>query len=158
MKDIIIDEKAQQQFDERYVPEPNSGCWLWIGAVDLDGYGHIGVGKKKVKAHRLSVKLSGREIAGKVVRHKCDNPGCVNPDHLLTGSQADNVRDMYDRKRNGHRKGEKHHRAKLTDADVSHIRSIAVMGMGGNIKSLAKHYGVADNTIRAIATSKYRKL
>ena len=158
MKDIIIDEKTQQRFDERYVPDPISGCWLWTGAIDKDGYGHIAVYSKKVKAHRLSVKLSGRDIAGKVVRHRCDNPGCVNPDHLLTGTQADNVRDMYDRKRNGHISGEKHHRAKLTDVDVADIRSVAVMGVGGNIKSLAKRYGVNDNTIRALVNKAYRTL
>lgn len=80
-------------------------CWPWVGEKHTSGgYGMYSEWSDnqricKFYAHRLSVLISGREIAGLVVRHDCDNPPCVNPSHLQTGSQADNVRDAYERGR-----------------------------------------------------------
>lgn len=75
-------------------------CWEWMGARDGGGYGMLkGLGK----AHRVSWEIHNGPIPdgdgyhGTVVRHKCDNPGCVNPDHLELGTQADNVDDMIER-------------------------------------------------------------
>lgn len=74
---------------------------------DRDGYARVKVNGKQTKAHRLAYcqanGVSLGDIAGRVVRHSCDNPRCVNGDHLLLGSQADNIQDMMDRGR--HRTG-----------------------------------------------------
>lgn len=67
------------------------GCWEWTGKRGARGYGYY----RKVRVHRLSYWLEYGELpASLVVRHKCDNPICVRPDHLELGTQADNVHDM----------------------------------------------------------------
>lgn len=78
-------------------------CWEWQGGKDRDGYGHIRVEGKLWQAHRFSTLLDGRDPAGKVVMHQCDNPSCVNPKHLKLGTQADNVYDMVAKKRHKHK-------------------------------------------------------
>ena len=100
----------QEKFEARYVPEPNSGCWLWTAGVSSNGYGAFdGVG-----AHRFSYQLfKGRIPTGKIVRHKCDVKICVNPDHLLIGTQADNINDYV--RRLGH------HYSKRTHCKHGHL-------------------------------------
>jgi hypothetical protein len=79
---------------------PN-GCWNWIGFKHKYGYGYFTVGsskdgtRRKARAHRFVMG----EPKGKVVMHTCDNTSCVNPAHLRIGTQTDNMRDMYDKKR-----------------------------------------------------------
>lgn len=80
--------------------EPNTGCWLWPGAMRADGYGTLNVKGKNLKAHRLSYEYFKGPIAhGQNILHACDMPLCVNPDHLRAGSQSDNLDDSYRRSR-----------------------------------------------------------
>lgn len=80
--------------EEKWIPEPNSGCWLWIASVNNDGYGFFGMGGRTMSAHRASWILHRGAIPkGKYVLHKCDVRQCVNPDHLYLGTQFDNMRD-----------------------------------------------------------------
>lgn len=81
-------------------------CWLWVGEKHSHGYGVFAfwgpAGKRqRWLAHRLMLLIHGVELEDSevVVRHACDNPPCVNPNHLLTGTQADNVRDAIERDR-----------------------------------------------------------
>jgi hypothetical protein len=70
------------------------GCWWWIGGVKDDGYGTLKVNGPEVGAHRFSWEIHGGSIPeGKWVLHHCDNPRCVNPDHLFLGTHQDNMRD-----------------------------------------------------------------
>jgi hypothetical protein len=82
---------------EKLIPEPNSGCWLFTGAVNENGYGSIGIGGRKrgnVFAHRAAWMLYHGEIPdGMYVCHRCDVPSCCNPDHLFLGTAKDNFHD-----------------------------------------------------------------
>lgn len=87
----------------RYVsPEPNSGCWLWDGSLDSHGYGTIGrYDGKGLRATHVSLSIAGRPVPdGLLCCHTCDNPPCVNPDHLWAGSPQDNMDDKVAKGRN----------------------------------------------------------
>lgn len=83
----------------RYVNKTGE-CWMWLGSTYKGGYGRFWTGIRRVQAHRYVWELFHGPIAddGLVVRHSCDTPGCVNPDHLKLGTQADN---MFDASRKG---------------------------------------------------------
>ncbi len=78
------------------------GCWEWTGAKTHFGYGKMMIAGKVVRAHRVSYELHVGAIPSELlIRHRCDNPACVNPDHLEPGTQADNIQDMMERGRHG---------------------------------------------------------
>ncbi len=83
-----------------FVKVKDSGCWEWTGRRDDHGYGFIrqgrgGLKSKRYPAHRMAFDwFKGGIPEGMLVLHECDNPPCVNPDHLRLGTQADNMRDM----------------------------------------------------------------
>lgn len=93
---MIITRNPIERFWE-YVNKTET-CWLWTGFRDSDGYGKFQIGtnqkKKSVRAHRFSYELvhGPTEL---LVLHNCDNPPCVNPDHLYAGTHSDNMKDMY---------------------------------------------------------------
>lgn len=99
----------------------NNGCLEWQLRKDKDGYGSFrNQNNKVVRAHRLSWELhKGMIPNGLLVLHKCDNPSCVNPEHLFLGTQKDNMSDMSNKKR--HLFGEKNKKAKLTDTLVLNL-------------------------------------
>jgi hypothetical protein len=74
-------------------------CWTWTGSIANSGYGVLNVQGKIKTAHRLALELLGENISGKHVLHSCDNKSCVNPLHLRSGTDSDNVKDTMDRKR-----------------------------------------------------------
>lgn len=129
-------------------------CWAWKGALNEHGYGvfnpdgrHSG---PTVKAHRFVLGLTSPKFRGVVVRHACDNPPCVNPAHLSTGTYADNAADMVTRDR--HARGSRSGTAKLTEAQVSEIRIRATAGVLHRV--LAAEFGVGRSTITRIVNRK----
>lgn len=81
------------------VGEPMTGCWLWTGAVDKKGYGQLTHKQKHYAAHRASYAAFKGNPDGRLVCHHCDQPGCVNPAHLYSGTYSDNRADMLNRSR-----------------------------------------------------------
>jgi hypothetical protein len=119
-------------------------CWLWVGKKNQKGYGQMEIDGRQFTAHRLAYQWEVADIpSGCVVRHRCDNPSCVNPSHLLAGTQADNIADRNSRGRQA--KGEQSGRSKLTKEQVLEIRASSL----GNV-ALARKYGVSDTHIRYI--------
>jgi HNH endonuclease len=112
----------QTRFERKYIPEPNSGCWLWIGNLFVSGgYGDFKENGKRIRAHVYSYKIHKGEIpSGKFVLHTCDMPCCVNPDHLYAGTPKQNTDDCIERNRFPY--GIKHGMAKLTEEQVRAIR------------------------------------
>lgn len=132
-----------------------SECRIFAGAKDKYGYGITTVNGRSVRAHRKSYAdandISMDEISGLVVRHVCDNPSCINPDHLLIGTQSQNIQDKVDRNRQA--KGSENGQSVLSESDVSEIRKLYKKGVRGcGTYALAKKYGVNQSTIfRAVA-------
>lgn len=142
-------------FEEKYIPEPMSGCWLWTAATNGGRYGKIrpDTGERKnLLAHRVAWELYRGPIpAGLYVCHKCDNILCVNPDHLFLGTSRDNRQDMVRKQRGGFR-GCRNPKCKLTEASV---RSIRLMWAGGrSVGDLAASYCVNKATISNIVSGR----
>jgi hypothetical protein len=128
----------------RSIPEPNSGCWIWLGGL-THGYGSMRIGRGTDRVHRVMWLATHGEIPrGMCVLHHCDNPACCNPDHLYIGTKADNARDMFKRNRVS-RRGINNGRAKLTPEQVKDIRASKL-----NQQILANCYGVTQGTISHI--------
>ena len=136
-----------RRFASKASPEPNTGCWLWTGAIDTKGYGKIGDGSRAnhriLSAHRVSWLIAYGEIpAGRWVLHRCDTPLCVNPAHLFLGDAAANNQDCAAKGRNGN--------GALSPSDVRAIR--VRLAAGERQRVLAEEYGVSQTTISVIAT------
>ena len=116
-------------FDDRISPNPNTGCWIWIGSLHYDrngnpDYGVIPRRRKLLYAHRVAWELFRGSIPkGLHILHKCDNPPCVNPDHLFLGTHLDNMRDCNSKGRRNTPRGQDHPSAKLDDAAVRDIKA-----------------------------------
>lgn len=122
-----------------------SGCWVWIKSRNNKGYGVTSFGNLKQYAHRASYShFVGKIPKGVEVCHRCDNPACINPDHLFLGTHADNMRDSVakGRARNQVMHGTDHPMALLTAKDVKYIRS-----SHRSMKSMAEELGVAYSVV-----------
>lgn len=128
-------------------------CQPWVGRTQTGrGYGYLYVAGKRWIAHRW-VFLQTHGYLPEVVRHTCDNEACVEPTHLLAGTQADNIRDMHERGRARKARGQAVNTAKLTVRQVRKIR--LRLTAGDPIAALARDYGVDRKTIRQIRDRKH---
>ncbi len=142
------------RLEERFWPNvrKSNGCWEWTGPKEGQGYGAI-----YLKAHIVSYELLVGEVPrGVMVFHRCDNPGCVNPDHLYLGNHSDNAKDAY---RNGKKLrlyGKKKPATKLSDDEVKGIRRKYHKEKVSQA-SLGKEYGVTQAQISRIVRAKVWK-
>jgi hypothetical protein len=142
------------RFEKHYIPEPNSGCWLWT-AADTEGEPKFSVEGQTDDAARASWRLyKGAIPTGLQVLHRCDMPLCVNPDHLFLGTQSDNMADMKAKGRGRAPKGEANGKTKLTDREVWELRQLRWYV---SQRTLARAYGVSNSTVDHIQARRHRK-
>ena len=141
-------EEARDAFMSRFSIEPG-GCWVWTGCRTGNGYGAFKINQRQVGAHQFAYLLfRGPLPQGYMVCHHCDNPLCVNPQHLFLGTQLDNVRDMFSKGRQPIRKGSASYSI-LKEAQVLEIRKLAEVP-GIKRSELAKAFGVTPATIGSV--------
>jgi hypothetical protein len=140
-----------ERFENKFIPEPMSGCWLWLEGLNGGGYGWCTVYDAPQLAHRISYAIYkgfiGKDDNGDplCVLHRCDMPSCVNPDHLFLGSYQDNADDRGRKGRTRAGRGVRHWRAKLTEEQV---RAIFIDQRSCN--QLALIFGVSKSTVLLI--------
>lgn len=149
---------VEEKFLGYVVPEPNCGCWLWVGAWHkgkVESYGNFWVRGRVKKAHRVSYELFVGSIpSGLLVRHKCDFMPCVNPNHLELGTDKDNMQDAIVRGRRASCSGEANGRAKLTESQVRDIADRMKKKTRHTVTELTKEFGVGRTVIYDIASGR----
>lgn len=139
------------RFCEKVSPEPNSGCWLWAGALTTGGYGYIQKGGRSgaITASRLAYTLFKGEVPDDmIVCHRCDVRCCVNPDHLFLGTNAVNYQDMINK---GRLRSPDCIPVKLTPQQVADIRTRRMRQV-----DFAKMYGVSESLVSRILSGQCR--
>lgn len=147
------------------IPENKDNCWEWVG-YKKNGYGYITFSGSHYFAHRISYFLNTKVDPFELkVLHKCDNPGCQNPNHLFLGTQADNIKDMDQKGRRVPASGGKHGwktkpeslprgekcgMSKLTEANVLDIYKIYSAGTHTNT-AIGKMFGINKVNVEKIA-------
>jgi DNA-binding transcriptional regulator YiaG len=156
---ICTNETLSEYLTRWSIPEPNSGCWLWLGSVKPKGYGAARWQRRNYRAHRLAwLERHGAIPAGLFVCHRCDVPACINPDHLFLGTHDENMADMVAKERQAKgavhakatnlsnlQRGTNNRSAKLTEGAVRAIRSSSL-----SLKALAREFGVSKQAISAV--------
>lgn len=137
-----------------FVAKTTAGCWEWTGSRHEQGYGRYRQGDRIAKAHRVSYEIHKGPIPdGLFVLHRCDNPACVNPDHLFLGTHDDNMADMVakGRARTNKRSGLLNPAAKITPAEAEEIRRLRGRATQAQI---ARRFGVSQQLVSCIQTGK----
>ncbi len=125
--------------------ERTDGCWLWTGGLSDKGYGVHHKDGRKIGAHRYSYELHKGPLGKAHALHSCDNPKCVNPDHLRPGTHQDNMQDAKERRRFNPRRGSASNKARLTERQVADILVSSESGA-----EIARQLGVSRSTIYAV--------
>lgn len=143
--------------ERKSIPVTGSGCWLWLGSTERNGYARVRRAGARFLAHRLAYEdFRGPIPDGMYVCHRCDTPSCVNPDHLFLGTPADNVADMIAKGRKAPQ-GNEACNYKLTNSQVADIRERYASIVISQTK-LAREYGVTPCQINNIVRGRQRRV
>ena len=136
---------------EKHSTKNENGCWIWNRGKGRDGYGRLKVNKIWHLAHRYSWEIyNHRSPSDMCVIHSCDNPACVNPDHLRLGTKSDNMQDCIKRCRRGKTGG---HGKILTQDKANEIRQLNELGMPK--RKIAKLFDIETSSVRGIIQRLY---
>ena len=136
------DDRIKDRISKR-VSITERGCWQWQGTANGGGYGLMCYQGKSQSAHRVSFMVFNGPIPeGLHVMHICDNPGCVNPDHLLVGTAKENRADCKNKGRLNAKRGSENGFAKLTEEEVLEIRTSDI-----GPRELAKKFGLHEGSV-----------
>ncbi len=132
--------------------DKSGDCWLWTGAIDSCGYGRFMLGGTNCHANRVCWELVNSKIPdGLCVCHHCDNPPCVNPDHLFLGTRQDNSTDMVQKGRSSsHACGTNNPKVKIDER----IATLIFLSKSP-VKTLAREYDLSLSTIYRIKNKQY---
>lgn len=147
-----MDQRLIDRFNAKYQKD-ESGCWIWIASCAGMGYGQIKLPgeRRQIYAHRLSYLIhKGPLPEGKQICHTCDNPKCVNPDHLFVGTSQDNHDDMTKKKR--HTYGQLSGTAKITEEQARQV--LGMIGLGMTQVAIGKFFGLHPVSIGRIKLGK----
>ena len=148
-------QKQIERFRERAQPITESGCWVWMGAVQSSGYGHLKINGRYLLAHRVSYMMSAGQIPdGLHVLHKCDNRVCVNPTHLFLGDRFENMQDMISKGRGKWppKRGEQNGNTSLKECDVIDLREKFEIGVSR--AELARIFNIGWSSVDRIVKRK----
>lgn len=136
-----------ERFWEKVEVRGADDCWPWLAATKQGGYGKIIDADGRFQlTHRVAYRFAFGDIpVGLVVCHRCDNPGCVNPQHLFLGTQAENLRDMRSKHRDNPPRGSKHPKTRLDEVLVVRLRADQ-----RSHRRIAKDYGIGKSTVGMI--------
>jgi len=148
-----------QRFWDKVDKNTSNGCWEWLASRDKLGYGRFRFEGENRKASRVAWILTGHELLkDREICHKCDNTGCVNPDHLWLGTHTENMRDSKQKGRAVNppiHRGPTHHFAVLTDKQITKIKSLYATGEY-TYQALGDFYGVSKVSIGNYIKGKFR--
>ncbi|MEK6878053.1 MAG: HNH endonuclease signature motif containing protein [Nanoarchaeota archaeon] len=137
----------EERFWKKVNKNSKNGCWEWFGCVNKKGYGGFYINGNTCRVHRFSYELKYGKIPNNLhVLHHCDNPPCVNPNHLFLGTPQDNVMDRCLKGRSNASRGEKQHSSKLISEQVIEIRKLYKDKICTRIQ-LVKKFNVSYSTI-----------
>ena len=136
-----------ERLERHYIPEPNSGCWLWLGATNSRGYGGLRIDGRTYSAHRASYEIYHRCKLDRSISvcHRCDNPACVNPDHLFLASHQDNMIDRGVKGRSRGPIGEANPNTRITAQQAAAIKSDT-----RPLRKIADEYGLSISGVHGI--------
>lgn len=141
-----------ERFWSRVSKEGNPlGCWLWTGSLNKpNGYGRTNYGKRSRRCHHVAWFLSRGEWPAQHILHSCDNPHCVNPNHLREGTHQENMKERDERGRlaRGNRSGA----AVLKESDIPSIRQL--LSEGVRVSEIARMYQISEQSISSIKFGK----
>ena len=168
MRKLKLTKKQSENFwkkvkrgDSAFQPTMLTECWIWVGGkVNKSGHGSLGINGDSILAHRISWMIHNGEIPysgsyhGVCVLHRCDNPSCINPNHLFLGSHAENMKDRDNKSRQAF--GERSGNSKLTTEQVMKIREYGKMGY--TCRKIATLFPVSYQAVNYILNKKCWKV